>query len=115
MDSQAKPSSHLNSPKRSRRAKVVGGVIAVAVMAGLGGLAWYLTHQPAAPAAGMAGGGGGPGGPGGPGGGGGVFIIVHSAWLSSSQTLIASLIEPSSSSRPSTKALPSKSRLGWVN
>jgi multidrug efflux system membrane fusion protein len=76
MDSQAKPTPHVNPPKRSRHSKVVGGVIAVAVMAGLGGLAWYLTHQPAAPAPGTGGvpgaagpGAGGPGGPGGAGGG----------------------------------------------
>ena len=74
MDSQAKPTQNVNPPKRSRRGKVVGGVIAVAAMAALGGLAWYLTHQPAPVAAGGppgAGGAGGPGGPGGPGAGGG--------------------------------------------
>ncbi|HEX5345049.1 MAG TPA: efflux RND transporter periplasmic adaptor subunit [Duganella sp.] len=72
MDSQAKPTLNANPPKRSR--KILGSVIAVAVMAGLGALAWYLTHQPpsAGGAAGMQGPGGpGPGGPGGPGGGGG--------------------------------------------
>ncbi|MET0265762.1 MAG: efflux RND transporter periplasmic adaptor subunit [Duganella sp.] len=46
MDSQAKPQSHLNPPQRSRRYRLVGSVVAVAVMAALGGLAWYLTHQP---------------------------------------------------------------------
>jgi membrane fusion protein, multidrug efflux system len=71
MDSQAKPTQNVNPPKRSRRGKVVGGVIAVAAMAGLGGLAWYLTHQPAATTAGGPPGAGGPGGPGGPGAGGG--------------------------------------------
>jgi multidrug efflux system membrane fusion protein len=73
MDSQAKPTQNVNPPKRSRRSKVVGGVIAVAAMAALGGLAWYLTHQPAAPAGGAGGapGAAGPGGPGGPGAGGG--------------------------------------------
>lgn len=73
MDSQAKPTQNVNPPKRSRRGKVVGGLIAVAAMAALGGLAWYLTHQPAptGPAAGGPPGMGGPGGPGGPGGGGG--------------------------------------------
>ena len=73
MDSQAKPTQNVNPPKRSRRSKVVGGVIAVAAMAALGGLAWYLTHQPATPAAGPGGapGAAGPGGPGGPGAGGG--------------------------------------------
>ncbi|WP_343730769.1 MdtA/MuxA family multidrug efflux RND transporter periplasmic adaptor subunit [Duganella sp.] len=70
MDSQAKPVSNANPPKRSR--KILGSVIAVAAMAGLGGLAWYLTHQPATPAGGASAqgpGGPGPGGPGGPGGG----------------------------------------------
>ena len=51
--------------KKSRRAKVIGGVIAVAAMAGLGYLAWHLTHQAPAGAPGAQ----GPGGPGGPGGG----------------------------------------------
>ncbi|NHZ41435.1 efflux RND transporter periplasmic adaptor subunit [Massilia aquatica] len=53
-----------SQPRRSRRAKIIGSVIAVLAMAGLGTLAWYLTHQPAA------GPGGAPGAPGaaGPGG-----------------------------------------------
>ena len=38
---------------------------------------------------------------------------LSSAWLHSSHTRITSLIEPSSSSLPSTKAAPSRSRLGW--
>jgi multidrug efflux system membrane fusion protein len=54
--------------KKSRRSKVIGGVIAVALMAGLGYLAWHLTHQAPAGAPGVPGGGGG-GGRGGPGGG----------------------------------------------
>ncbi len=33
-------------PVRSRRAKIIGSMIAVLVMAALGGLAWYLTKQP---------------------------------------------------------------------
>ena len=41
-------------PARSRRAKIIGSIIAVLVMAGLGVLAWYLTQQPKE----------GPGGPG---------------------------------------------------
>ncbi|CAN7215901.1 efflux RND transporter periplasmic adaptor subunit [Pseudoduganella sp. LjRoot289] len=70
-----KPSaSNANTtPRRSRRAQIIGGVLAVAAMAGLGGLAWHLTH----PAAGQGGAAGVPGaapgsagGPGGPGGGG---------------------------------------------
>jgi multidrug efflux system membrane fusion protein len=71
MDTQTKPALNTAPPKRSR--KILGSVIAVAVMAALGGLAWYLTHQPAGDAAASAQGAGGPGpgGPGGPGGGGG--------------------------------------------
>ena len=55
--------------RRSRRSKIVGTVMALAVMAALGGGAWYLTHSgnSAKTGAGMA---GGPGGPGGPGAGG---------------------------------------------
>ncbi len=50
----------------SRRASVIGGVVAVLLLAGIGGLAWYLTRPAVAPTtAGM----GGPGGQGGPGGG----------------------------------------------
>ncbi|NRR29839.1 efflux RND transporter periplasmic adaptor subunit [Oxalobacteraceae bacterium] len=67
MESQNKA---VNTPSPARgRKKLIGSVIALAVMGALGGLAWYLTH----PAAGAAGAGqqaGGPGGPGGPGGGG---------------------------------------------
>ena len=62
MDSQTAP----NTPRRSRRSKIVGSVIALAVMAALGGGAWYLTHS--GTSAQGAPGGGGPGGPGGPGG-----------------------------------------------
>ncbi|SFU86372.1 MdtA/MuxA family multidrug efflux RND transporter periplasmic adaptor subunit [Pseudoduganella namucuonensis] len=63
------PAPDTVTPKRSRRAKIIGAVIAIAAMAGLGWLAWDLTH----PAAGQgaAGAQGGAGGPGGPGGGGG--------------------------------------------
>ncbi|MBG6222087.1 MULTISPECIES: efflux RND transporter periplasmic adaptor subunit [unclassified Janthinobacterium] len=62
MDTQTAP----NCPRRSRRSKIVGSVIALVVMAALGGGAWYLTHSgsSAQGGAGMA----GPGGPGGPGG-----------------------------------------------
>jgi membrane fusion protein, multidrug efflux system len=68
------PEQPVEPPRRrlGRRGMVLGGVIAVLVVAGVGWLAWDLTHQ--APAAGSAAGGpgrggGGPGGPGGPGGG----------------------------------------------
>lgn len=68
MDSQTTP----NTPRRSRRSKIVGTVIALAVMAALGGGAWYLTHSGTSaqggPGMGGPGGAGGPGGPGGPGG-----------------------------------------------
>jgi len=59
--------------KKSRRSKVIGGVIAVAAMVGLGYLAWHLTHKAPEGAAGGAPGaqGGGRGGPGGGGPGGG--------------------------------------------
>jgi multidrug efflux system membrane fusion protein len=63
MDTQTKPTLNTAPPKRSR--KILGSVIAVAVMATLGGLAWYLTHQPAGDPAASAPGAGGPGGPGG--------------------------------------------------
>ena len=53
----------------SRRARLLGSIIAVLMLAGTGWLAWWLTHQQAAPAAGSTGA-SGPGGPGGPGGAG---------------------------------------------
>src|SRR5450830_1883071 len=62
MDSQ----TAANTPRRSRRSKIVGSVIALAVMAALGGGAWYLTHSGTSVQGGP--GMGGPGGPGGPGG-----------------------------------------------
>ncbi|MBH1982780.1 MAG: efflux RND transporter periplasmic adaptor subunit [Burkholderiales bacterium] len=62
MDSQTTP----NTARRSRRSKIVGTVIALAVMAALGGGAWYLTHSGTSVQGGP--GMGGPGGPGGPGG-----------------------------------------------
>jgi multidrug efflux system membrane fusion protein len=51
-------------PHRSRRAKIIGSVIAVVAMAALGGLAWYLTH-PATASPGAASGAGTGGGRGG--------------------------------------------------
>ncbi|MES2415505.1 MAG: efflux RND transporter periplasmic adaptor subunit [Pseudomonadota bacterium] len=56
----------VSPPRRriSRRASLIGAIVAVLVLAGLGGLAWYLT-RPAAPAGAAGGFGGGPGGPGG--------------------------------------------------
>lgn len=70
------------SPRKplSRRASLVGTLIALLVMAGVGGLAWYLTRPQAAagpggaaalPGAPSGPGGGVPGGAGGPGAGGG--------------------------------------------
>jgi len=54
----------------SRKAQIIGGAIALAVLAGVVWLAWSLMHAPKT-AGGEGGGFGGPGGPGGPGGGGG--------------------------------------------
>ncbi|MES2317854.1 MAG: efflux RND transporter periplasmic adaptor subunit [Pseudomonadota bacterium] len=63
-------------PKRSRRAKIIGSIIAVVVMVALGALAWYLTHQPkAGPGGPGASQGGGPGGGGGRGGRGGATTV----------------------------------------
>ncbi|EJL36323.1 hypothetical protein PMI01_01026, partial [Caulobacter sp. AP07] len=50
----------------SRKAQIIGGAIALAVLAGVVWLAWTLMH--AAPSGGAAGGGGFGGGPGGGGG-----------------------------------------------
>ena len=78
MDSQTAP----NTPRRSRRSKIVGSVIALAVMAALGGGAWYLTHSgtSATGGAGMAGPGGpGSGGPGGRRGGPSTTVGVATA------------------------------------
>jgi multidrug efflux system membrane fusion protein len=55
----------LQPPQRKRRARLIGGAVALATMAALGALAWYLT-QPAAPAPGAPGAGGRPGGRGAP-------------------------------------------------
>ncbi|MBO9706573.1 MAG: MdtA/MuxA family multidrug efflux RND transporter periplasmic adaptor subunit [Caulobacter sp.] len=59
-----------SSPIRpvSRRAQIIGGAIALLVLAGIVWLAWSLMHAPKGE--GGPGGFGGPGGPGGPGGGG---------------------------------------------
>nr|WP_245714473.1 efflux RND transporter periplasmic adaptor subunit [Janthinobacterium psychrotolerans] len=54
--------------RRSRRSRIVGTVIALAVMAALGGGAWYLTHSGSGAQGAGAMGAAGPGGPGGPGG-----------------------------------------------
>ena len=58
-------------PRRNRRSKIIGTVIALLVMAGLGALAWYLTHQPKEGPGGQQGAaaGGARGGAGGGGGG----------------------------------------------
>lgn len=67
--------------KKSRRSKVIGGVIAVAVMAGMGYLAWHLTHKKpeGGPGAQQGGGRGGPGGPGGGRGGPATTVGVATA------------------------------------
>jgi len=79
MDQHSPTNPTTARPARTRRARLIGGVIAVLSMVALGYLAWWLTHQPAGGpgaggpgmAAGGPGGGGGGGGrgPGGPGGG----------------------------------------------
>ena len=71
MKTQADPApiGYPSSPptRISKRSSIVGGVVALALVAGLGGLAWYLT-RPAAPASTAASGaGGGPAAPGGAG------------------------------------------------
>jgi len=80
VESEPKPANPAQpAPARkplSRRAVIIGAVVAVLLVAGMAGLAWYLT-QPAATSVSAAGpggrtgpgGGAGPGGPGGPGGG----------------------------------------------
>ena len=74
MDQHSPTHPTTGRPARTRRARLIGGVIAVLSMVALGYLAWWLTHQPAggpggAGGAGMAAGGPGGGrGPGGPGG-----------------------------------------------
>ncbi|MGF6117111.1 multidrug efflux system membrane fusion protein [Janthinobacterium lividum] len=79
MDSQTTP----NTSRRSRRSKIVGTVIALAVMAALGGGAWYLTHSGTSaqggPGMGGPGGAGGPGGPGGRRGGPSTTVGVATA------------------------------------
>ncbi|MDQ2823707.1 MAG: efflux RND transporter periplasmic adaptor subunit [Pseudomonadota bacterium] len=64
--------------KKSKRSKVIGGVIAIALMGGLGYLAWHLTHKAPAGAPG-AGGGRGAGGPGGGRGGPSTTVGVATA------------------------------------
>jgi len=55
-------------PRKNKRAKLIGSVIAILAMIALGGLAWYLTHQPKEAA--------GPGQGGGRGGRGGMATTV---------------------------------------
>lgn len=64
---QPNPPDRLHRKALSRRASMVGALVAVALLAGLGGLAWYLTHPGATPAGatGPRPGGGSGGGPGG--------------------------------------------------
>lgn len=75
----------LAAPRRriSRRGSIIGGIIALLVVAGVGWLAWSLTHPGTPAAAGPGGGGGGgggrPGGPGGPGGRGATTVGVAAA------------------------------------
>jgi multidrug efflux system membrane fusion protein len=67
MDSQATPVLTSTPPQRKPRKKLVGSVVAVAVMVALGGFAWHLTHRPD-DSAGAAGPGGKRGAAGRPGG-----------------------------------------------
>lgn len=64
MDQQAKAplDGTLSPPRRkpSRRASIVGSMIALIILGGLGWLAWHLTHPDAAPTAGRPGGRGAP-------------------------------------------------------
>lgn len=60
--------SHEVVPQRkriSRRASIIGAIVAILLLAALGGLAWYLTRPATPGATGAAPGFGGPGGPGG--------------------------------------------------
>ncbi|MDY0977425.1 efflux RND transporter periplasmic adaptor subunit [Massilia sp. CFBP9012] len=68
MDQHLPPHPTTDRPARTRRARLIGGVIAVLSMVALGGLAWWLTHQPAGGPGGAGGPGMAAGGPGGPGG-----------------------------------------------
>src|SRR5450830_1309139 len=74
MDQHSPTHPTTGRPARTRRARLIGGVIAVLSMVALGYLAWWLTHQPAGGPGGPGGAGmaaGGPGGARGPGGPGG--------------------------------------------
>jgi multidrug efflux system membrane fusion protein len=73
MNPQAEAPPPVPRKPLSRRATLIGGFLALVLLAGLGALAWYLTHpaaSSAAPGGGAAAAPGGPGGggPGGPGG-----------------------------------------------
>jgi multidrug efflux system membrane fusion protein len=76
MDSTVTPDKNKTptQPKRGRRSRLIGTVVAILAMAGLMGLAWYLIHQPqggpgGGPGSARGQGGAGPGaGRGGPGG-----------------------------------------------
>ncbi len=63
------PRPSLAVRKPSRRARIIGGAVALAALAGVGVLAWTLLQGGGGPGGDM--GPGGPGGPGGPPGGGG--------------------------------------------
>jgi len=74
MDQHSPTHPTTGRPVRTRRTRIIGGVIAVLSMVALGYLAWSLTHQPAGGPGGAGGPGmaaGGPGGARGPGGPGG--------------------------------------------
>lgn len=73
----------------SRRARIFGGVIALAVLAGVIWLAWTLMHKE--PAAGAGGGFGGPGGPGGGRGGPASTVAVATATTADLPVIIEAL------------------------
>jgi membrane fusion protein, multidrug efflux system len=68
---EPKPNAAPERRRLSRRATLIGSVIAIAVVAGIGWLAWDLTHPDKTVAEGGRSGPGGAGGGAGPGGGGG--------------------------------------------
>jgi multidrug efflux system membrane fusion protein len=68
-DSTVTPEKTVTAPRRTRRSRTIGGIIAVLAMIGLAALAWYLTHQAPATGSGPGMGQGRRAGAGGPGGG----------------------------------------------
>ena len=71
MDSTVTPDKNKTptQPKRSRRTRIIGTIVAILTMLGLGALAWHLVHQQPQAGPGRPGAGGPGAGRGGPGGG----------------------------------------------